>query len=426
VVAGAINTFFGLAIFPVLLWLVPIFRTHYLVALGICQAVSLCFAFATYMLGVFRTRANAMREFGMFSSFYLVNYAVNWIALPILVEAARITPIVAQLSFSIVLMVGSYFWHSRLTFKSVEGQVVSNSSYKSRSCPVCRSSSFKEEVHSTRRAETMSPSELRPFWSGFFKEKVFFTYSRCEICGLLFAPDFFSNDQLGDLYSQMAPNMDLVPSDAIGATQRGYFSIASNAGRLDGGYLEIGPDVGYIVNLAVHGASFGHFWLFEPNRAVHEGLAAATEGRPHTILTDMMDLSCVPDASIGLAMMVHVLDHLLDPMDMLQQIRAKLKPGGVLAIVTHNEASLLRMVMGKRWPPFCLQHPEVYSPKSMTKMMERVGFQDFSVKRSKNYFPISFLVRQAAWAVGLNFNKVPLPTAAIGLRLGNIITLASR
>lgn len=115
--AGAANTAFGLAIYPLLLWSAPLLHTHYLVALGIAQAVSLCFAFATYKLGVFRTRGNIAREFGAFSSFYLFNYAANWAALPLLVELAAIPPVLAQLGFTAVLIVGSYFWHSRVSFR---------------------------------------------------------------------------------------------------------------------------------------------------------------------------------------------------------------------------------------------------------------------------------------------------------------------
>ena len=120
-VAGGINTVFGLAFYPLLLWSVPLLRTHYLAALAISQAVCLCFAFMTYKLGVFRTRGNVAREFGTFSSFYLFNYAANWAALPLLVELGRVPPVIAQIGFTIVLVVGSFFWHSRVTFRSSGG-----------------------------------------------------------------------------------------------------------------------------------------------------------------------------------------------------------------------------------------------------------------------------------------------------------------
>ncbi len=116
--AGAANTAFGLSFYPALLWAVPLLRTHYLVALGIAQVVCLCFAYATYKLGVFRTRGIFLREFSTFSSFYLFNYAVNWAALPMLVEWGRVPPAIAQLGFNAVVIVGSYFWHSRVTFRT--------------------------------------------------------------------------------------------------------------------------------------------------------------------------------------------------------------------------------------------------------------------------------------------------------------------
>ncbi len=117
-VAGGINTAFGLAFYPLLLWSVPFLRTHYLVALALAQGVCLCFAYTTYKFGVFRTRGNTLREFSTFSSFYLFNYAANWAALPLMVEVGRLPPAIAQIGFTAVLIVGSYFWHSRVTFRS--------------------------------------------------------------------------------------------------------------------------------------------------------------------------------------------------------------------------------------------------------------------------------------------------------------------
>lgn len=298
--------------------------------------------------------------------------------------------------------------------------------FQARNCPGCGDMGATPEISSTRRAEAMSFAAIRPYWTGLLKEKIFFSYHRCHACGLLFAPIFFSVAQLETLYASMAPNMDEVGSDAIGRTQRGYFEVAAKAGSLDGGYLEIGADVGHIVGHSAHRGDFDCFWLFEPNRAVHRQLAAATAGRPHTILTDMADLSAVPDASIGLAVMVHVLDHLLDPAAMLRQVRAKLRPGGTLLIVTHNEASLLRRVLGAKWPPFCLQHPQVYSPASITRLIADAGYRQIEVGPTRNYFPIGFLIRQAAWTVGIKLDAVPLPTVPVGLKLGNIVSVTRR
>lgn len=298
------------------------------------------------------------------------------------------------------------------------------SAFETRSCPTCGSYDHAPEVTSRRPAEAMPFDELRPFWSGLFKERVFFTYHRCSTCDLLYNARFFTPDQLNALYSDMAPNMDIVTTDAILATQRGYFEEAIAQAPGGGDYLEIGPDVGYIVSHAAEDGRFGHFWLFEPNAAVGEQLAAATRGAPHTISANMDDLSVVPDGSVGFAVMIHVLDHLLDPVAMLEQVRRKLRPDGVLAVVTHNEKSLLRHVMRLDWPPFCLQHPEVYNPRSMSALMKRSGFDKVEVRRSKNYFPLDFMVKQAAWTARIDISRLRLPKTHIGLRLGNMMTFA--
>jgi len=118
-IAGAMNTLFGLSIYPILLLAVPYLRQHYLVGLGIAQAISLCVAFVMYKITVFHSRGGALGEFVRFLPFYLVNYALNWLGLPVLVHSGGLDPIVAQLAFTAALMVGSYFWHSRITFRRV-------------------------------------------------------------------------------------------------------------------------------------------------------------------------------------------------------------------------------------------------------------------------------------------------------------------
>lgn len=116
--AGGLNTLVGTSAYPLLLWASPWFRVHYLLALLVVQVFCLCFAFLTYKFGVFRTQNNIFHEFWRFSSFYLVHYAANWVALPLLVEVGHVQPVIAQVGFGLFVIVGSYFWHSQISFKS--------------------------------------------------------------------------------------------------------------------------------------------------------------------------------------------------------------------------------------------------------------------------------------------------------------------
>lgn len=118
--AGAANTIIGIALYPVLLWLVPPLRARYMLALAISQVTCVCLAYVIHKLGVFRTRGNVVREFSVFSTFYVIVLAANWLILPLLVEAAHIAPAIAQLIFIVPVVLGSYLWHSRVTFAFVD------------------------------------------------------------------------------------------------------------------------------------------------------------------------------------------------------------------------------------------------------------------------------------------------------------------
>lgn len=299
--------------------------------------------------------------------------------------------------------------------------------YLSRQCPICRSNTkFKKEVSAEKKAENLTYEELTPYWNGFFKEKMFFSYARCEKCELLFAPIFYRPDQLEALYGQMPPNMDLVPMAALLKTQRGYFNELKKHSTLENGYIEVGPDIGiFTVNCSRDG-KFDNYWLCEPNKEVADALAKSVGNNKFTIIEDMFGFSTIPDKSASVAVMIQVLDHLLDPVATLAELKTKLLPGAKLLLVTHNEKSLLRKVVGWRWPAFCLQHPQIYSPNSIAKLLDKSGYKVESIGRSTNYFQFSFLLKHLLWAFGVKVKSVPsIFDFTIGLKLGNMITIAT-
>lgn len=313
-----------------------------------------------------------------------------------------------------------------LSHLKFQGNAQLSKEYLHRYCPICRIQTHSNlEVYSQIKAEDIRYENLVQYWNGFFKKKIFFSYARCNECHLLFAPIFYKPTQLQELYEQMPPNMDVVPMSALLKTQKVYFQELKRRSPLLNGYVEIGPDIGLFLINCVSEGRFDHYWLCEPNKAVAAQLAKVMAGRKHIITEDMFSFSVIPDRSIGVAVMIQVLDHLLDPILTLTELRAKLLEDGKLLLVTHNEGSLLRKLIGWRWPAFCLQHPQIYNPQSIAKLLEASGFYVESIKRSKNYFEFSFLLKHLFWAFGIKINSIPkIFNFTIGIRLGNIITIA--
>jgi SAM-dependent methyltransferase len=297
-------------------------------------------------------------------------------------------------------------------------------------CPVCAApvTDSAPVVQSAPTAESLSFGEHGAFLSGYTTQRVFFTYHRCNACGGLYCPVYFTQAQLDQLYSRQAENMADVPLAARVATQHGYIEILARHSSLKGNYLELGPDIGLFAEICADRGDYSKFHLYEPNREVHPALAARFRGRDALVSAERYQSGQLPKGSVNTAVAIHVVDHLINPAELLSELYDDLAPGGVLFLVTHNEASLLAKVLGRRWPPYTLQHPLLYSPTSISRLLERCGFQVREVVLSQNYFPLTHLIRAGFTVAGLerlvprNFDH----PFSLGLRLGNIATVACK
>jgi len=155
---------------------------------------------------------------------------------------------------------------------------------------------------------------------------------------------------------------------------------------MGGHFLEIGPDIGLFASSFAKSGSFHHFWLYEPNRDVHQSLAGNFRGLSFTINSGIFHASDMPAQSVSTAVMIHVLDHLLQPKEFLHEVRASLEPGSVILIVTHDCASGLARLLGRRWTPYTLQHPQLFSRRSLAALLQASGFDVVESVKTTNYF----------------------------------------
>ena len=141
-------------------------------------------------------------------------------------------------------------------------------------------------------------------------------------------------------------------------------------------------------------------------------------------------MSAWPDIPKSLyqgVMAVHVLDHLLYPTSDLRAVRMSLEDGGVFSAVVHNERSALRFVLGKHWPPYCLQHPQLFSPRSLTFFAKMEGFQDIRIRRTTNWFSLQHIGETVVSLAGMKSRShQKSPRFGVPMRLGNIQMVARK
>jgi len=304
-----------------------------------------------------------------------------------------------------------------------------NTSYIKRHCPICNNNDevIPHSVVSKIKAEDLLFNELVNYWTGLFKERIFFSYSRCMNCDLLFVPTYFSSEQLVELCSKIPETMSTILKDkALVRTQKGYYETFRKYSSLSGDYLEVGPDEGLFVSSCVKNGRFKKFYIYESNKLVWKSLEGKLRGIDYYLSGEMFDLQVVPDKSISSSVFIHVLDHLVDPVKTLKRLRTKLKKKGIVAIVTHDESSPLAKLMSNRWPTYCLQHPQLFNRDSIKRMLQKTGYKILTIKKTINYYPPGFILKNILWA--LNIKNVHVPAYDkynIPMKLGNTITIAT-
>jgi hypothetical protein len=299
---------------------------------------------------------------------------------------------------------------------------------ESRSCPICGDPAAipAPVVRSIPPGESFSLDELKPFWNKAEKQRIYFSYYRCPRCALLYCPRYFSQSQLDSLYAGMAPNTFSISIDTLRKTHGGYFEVLKRFSPLQGDLLEVGPDIGLLLEYCVKEGAFNHFWLFEPNQSVQTGLRAVVKDKAFQIFPSMLKTELIPNQQLSVSVMVHVLDHLREPSAILRDLRQKMAPAGILLFVTHDESSLLTRLTGRNWGAYSLEHPQLFNPISMTNLLRETGYRVLTIEKTYNSFPLSYLVNQLMNVLGLYRVRYPFKAdVTLRLKLGNMITVAS-
>ena len=137
--------------------------------------------------------------------------------------------------------------------------------------------------------------------------------------------------------------------------------------------------------------------------------------------------------TIGFASLIHVLDHIVDPRQLIREVHSRLAPDGTILAVVHNIDSFVAKISGESWAPLNLVHMDYFTPKTLRRLFELEGYEVQKVTGTWNYFPLHHLIRFSPFVPGflrsrlVSLAKSPgLRSVVLGLKLGNIAIVAKR
>ncbi len=115
---GGFNTLVAITFYPLLCFSVTFFRHHYLLTLILSHVVCITLSYLTQKYLVFKTHGVSFYEYLRFILFYNGVFVINFLLLPLLVQHFHASPGKIQLGINLLIAIGSYFWHQKITFKS--------------------------------------------------------------------------------------------------------------------------------------------------------------------------------------------------------------------------------------------------------------------------------------------------------------------
>jgi 2-polyprenyl-3-methyl-5-hydroxy-6-metoxy-1,4-benzoquinol methylase len=176
-----------------------------------------------------------------------------------------------------------------------------------------------------------------------------------------------------------------------------HISRFRSAGRL----LDVGAGSGILVGEAMNRGFDA--WGVEPSRhlqarAQQYGLRVVHGVLPHPEIAAPFDVVVAID----------VIEHVADPVALLQGMAALLARGGVCAIVTPDVGSLAARVMGWRWWHYRMAHIGYFTHDTLKMAASLGGLEPVSITRPSWYFPASYVaVRGLSYLP--KFMRPPVP-----------------
>jgi len=292
-------------------------------------------------------------------------------------------------------------------------------------CPCCGSTDLIKKAIVHGRLDSTSPEEdLRKGWVGI-NARTFFTYYCCAQCKSLRVSEYPDEETISRLYSNMPANMhNIVSTRDQYKNQQGYARIITPFINrcfkpLSGlSVLEFGSDCGLLAAGIgeLNDTTAWHYTAIEPNGSVRNKLESILRRNysSHEIKGDASALfNGTPPRRYDIVVAIHVFDHIFAIEELLKSIRKILTKNGFIFFVVHNPRSIVARTLGRQWPPYCAQHPQLFSIAGVKAISERTGLKMVQTGRTYNYFSLRMILEYFGFCLS------PLDNIRIKAPLGN-------
>ena len=271
-----------------------------------------------------------------------------------------------------------------------------------RSCPICGSGRENAEIFMQRNIDAEKLSSFS-YASRKLPEYMCHEMLRCKGCDLVYVAEPPADDELADAYHVADYDSSEEANDAAAAYIKAI-QPALNRLHQKKDALEIGTGTGvFLEELKRDG--FTRLVGIEPSSSA---IDAAPKHRKDWILEGIFREEDHQASSFDLICCFMTMEHVPDPKLISDAAFRLLRPGGAFVIIVHNYRSAVNRILGKRSPIIDVEHMQLFSPGSISRLFELGGYQHVSVKAFVNRYSLLYWFR---------LMPVPAPAKALATKL---------
>jgi SAM-dependent methyltransferase len=139
-----------------------------------------------------------------------------------------------------------------------------------------------------------------------------------------------------------------------------------------------------------------------------------------------------PEDSLSLVTCFQTIEHVPDPARLVRDAARMLKPGGILALVCHDRRAPVNRVLGLRSPIVDIEHLQLFSPASVTRLLEGAGLMEIGHRTIRNRDPLRYWARLLplpTWSAELTerlLDRARVGDRPLSLPVGNLLAWGRR
>jgi 2-polyprenyl-3-methyl-5-hydroxy-6-metoxy-1,4-benzoquinol methylase len=240
-------------------------------------------------------------------------------------------------------------------------------------------------------------------------------YERCSGCGLLSSDPIPTTAEIETHYrDKLARGNYAIGLRYAEQYRRVHAEIADWIDPRPGArILDIGSFTGTLLEILLERGADPYGLELQP-----EAVAIANERLGGRVFQADVHGTSFPAGPYDIISMIAVIEHVVDPRQMIRRARELLVDGGRVYIETPNAGSGVARALGRAWPPLApVEHIHLFSARALRMLLEQEGFDDIRVQRHVKRLPMTVIHEQLAHFGGAAWQRATAPvTGLLGMR----------